>query len=308
MNKSAAAAGWRRKTLIWVLRVAILLLVGGTALGIFLAEMILRMTHATGSGSPDQYGRQFETVELQAADGVTLRGWWMPGNPGEGTIIVCHGFGGDKADALPFAQFLGEAGYGVLVMDFRGHGESGGRTGSLGAFEVSDLETAIDYLEEDGRVKDGRLGILGYSMGGAIAILAAAQDGRIRAVVADSAFADTDEVLVRWFQTALPVPKFPVIWAAMHWAEWRLGCHYSELSPTGKVGEIAPRPLLLIHGERDGLIPVENARRLFEAAGQPKELWVVPGAGHVGAFDAAGDEYRDRVVAFFEKAFAEDPS
>jgi dipeptidyl aminopeptidase/acylaminoacyl peptidase len=287
----------------WILRIGLLLLVGGTALGIFLAEVVLRLSHTGSGGSPDAYNLPFQEVEIEASDGVRLRGWWIPGDSREGTVIVCHGYGADKADALPFAQFLNEAGFGVLVMDFRGHGESGGKTGSLGEREGPDLVRAVDRLVEDGQVKDGRLGIYGYSMGGAMAILAAAKDKRIRAVVTDCAYADTEEILVRWFQEAISVPRFPVIWTAIRWAEFRLGCDYSSLSPEEKVSEIAPRPLFIIHGERDSLIPVEHARRLYEGAAEPKELWVVPEAGHVGAFDEAGDRYRERVARFFREAF-----
>jgi dipeptidyl aminopeptidase/acylaminoacyl peptidase len=289
--------------MVWTIRIVVLLLIGGTALGILLAELILRISHSSPGGDPGNYSLTFETVEIEAPDGVKLTGWWVPGNPGEGTVLVCHGYGADKADSLPFAQFLNEAGFGVLVMDFRGHGGSGGKTGSLGEREVPDLEAVVDALHEEDRVRKGRLGVFGYSMGGAMAILAASEDERIRAVAADCAYADAEEVLVRWFQEAISVPRYPVIWAAIHWAEFRLGCDYSSLAPEDRISGIAPRPLLIIHGEGDDLIPVDHARRLYEAAGEPKELWVVPGAGHVGAFDRAGDRYREKVVGFFREAF-----
>lgn len=191
-------------------------------------------------------------------------------------------------------------------MDLRGHGESEGRTGSLGYHEVGDLRAAVEWLFAQGKVPEGRLGIYGYSMGAGIAILAAVAEPRIRAVVADSAFADGRETVTRWLRFSLPLPRFPVLWATIWWAERRLGCDYSAVSPERTIGRVSPRPVFLIHGELDEVLPVTNSRRLYAAAGEPKELWTVPKAGHVGALDEAGESYRTRVTGFLERALAEE--
>lgn len=296
-------AGRKGKVLFLVLRVAILVVAGGALLGVVMAEVLLRLHHSPSGVRPQHYSLPSEVVEVLRPGGVRLRGWWIPAPENEGTILVCHGYGADKGDALAFAEFLHDAAFHVLVVDFRGHGESEGRTGSLGFYEVGDIKACIDWLDENDRIQEGKLGLFGYSMGGGIGLLVAADDERISAVAVDSAFADGSQTLARWLRYSLPLPRFPIIWAAMQWAEWRLGCDYSMVSPVHRIAEIAPRPVLLIHGENDRLIPPQDSRRLYDTAGDPKELWIVPDAGHVGSLDEEGAVYRRRVAEFFAGAF-----
>jgi fermentation-respiration switch protein FrsA (DUF1100 family) len=123
--------------------------------------------------------------------------------------------------------------------------------------------------------------------------------------VADSAFARLAEMPEQRF-AFLPAPlRLPLASSARSWAERLAGFSAAEVAPLVEVARIAPRPILFIHGEADGLIPVSHAHRLHTAAGPPKHLWLVPGAGHVRAHAADPVAYERRVIAFFQRSLAE---
>src|SRR5207249_5298673 len=140
-----------------------------------------------------------------------------------------------------------------------------------------------------------RIGAMGLSMGGATVLLAAAETPSIRAVVTDSAFARLDEMVQERFRV---VPAFyrgmlcsSVRFCAERWS----GCAAGEVSPIAAIHRIAPRPVLIIHGTADALVPIRHARQLEEAAGPAATLWEIPGAAHVGCHAAEPEEYERRV-------------
>ena len=155
--------------------------------------------------TPAEFGLAYEDVRFRADDGVALDGWWIPAEPDEGTILLLHGYAKTRLEVLPHAEYLHEAGYNVLLFDWRAHGRSEGAFTSLGYHERRDLRGAVD---EALRRSDAPLGALGYSMGAATAILGGADDLRIAAVVVDSPFATIEASL----DTAFPIlsnPKLP---------------------------------------------------------------------------------------------------
>jgi len=268
---------------------------------IFTALQIHRPKISNASDPKSVLGLAFERVEFRAADGVKIRGWFIPCMKSKTTVIMCHGLGANSANFLPSVPVFHSAGYNVLTFDFRGHGDSEGHTSSFGYFERLDVEGAVDYLKgrSDGRGEN--IICYGPSMGGAAIIHAAAEDERIAVVIADCAFADIYDMTADQFGG---LPFFIRRWmtfAASVFGRLELGVTPEKLSPRRVVARISPRPILIIHGTGDRLVPYTQSQELFNAARKPKELWLVPDAGHYGAMWADPDEYQERVCNFISR-------
>jgi alpha-beta hydrolase superfamily lysophospholipase len=188
-----------------------------------------------------------------------------------------------------------------LIFDWRSRGQSDIAQHSLAYYELRDAEAAVEYALK--RVPEARLGLIGYSMGASVAILLAAQSAAVRAVVADSPFTGIAEVVAhnaarRRLPARLVVPMADAL------TGWRYGYRFGAVRPVEVIRAISPRPLLLIHGGADTLIPISHAHELFTASREPKELWVVEGIEHCGAYFADRAGYVGRVAQFFEQYLA----
>ena len=240
-----------------------------------------------------------EDVWFRSLDNVLLHGLWLEGRKSYPTIVLCHGYFKSLSEPLDVGLALHRAGYNVLSLDFRACGRSGGRFTTLGYKETWDVEAAVAFAKE--RRPRGKVGVLGISMGAAAAIIAAAQTDGIAAVVADSAYAHLEGVMRKKIPDFAPGPwAVPFGWAGIRIGEAMAGGRLREVKPVDYVGRISPRPLLLIHGEDDSYVPQEQPRELFEAAGEPKEMWTAPESDHAVARLDYPDEYRKRVQAFFD--------
>ncbi len=249
---------------------------------------------------PSRYGLRHEDVTFRAADGVRLNGWWIPAEAEAPVIILCHGLGANKSDLTDLATALHGAGYHVLQFDFRAHGDSEGHRTSFGWLEQQDLEAAMAYLASQSVVARNRIGVYGFSMGAAVAILAAAKHPEIRAVVADSAYASlADQIAAAAADYRLPA--IPFAWLGQRAYELLFWTRVVRIAPVTAIAALSPRPVLIIAGGADSLMPPEDAHRLYQAAKEPKELWVVPEAPHGGTLAAAGPAYAQRVIAFFDR-------
>lgn len=253
---------------------------------------------------PKALGLAFEEVSFRARDGLRLQGWFLPapGVPAEGpAVILCHGHSGSMDPDLQYVPALHEVGCHVLMFDFRAHGRSQGRRVTMGYLERLDLLGAVDFLRERGA---RGIGVLGFSMGGAVAILAAAECPHIAAVAADGAFARLLSVLAAGMREAgLPGPV--ARWAGrltLILMARVLRLPIGEVSPLDCVPAVAPRPLLLIHGGRDVYVPLGEALALYARAGFPKALWLVGEAGHREVDQARPEAYWKRVGEFFRRA------
>lgn len=245
-------------------------------------------------------GAPHDDVAFAATDGVSLRGTYFPNGGARTAIVLVHGFKNTRDDMIGYAAFLLDAGYAVLVYDSRGCGASGGTFG-VGATEDRDIRGAVTLLKARGV---SRVGVLGVSLGAGDAILAAARDERIDAVVADSSWADESAQLDRMSRLAVGAVNVPLLPYEPALVDALVGGRLEDARPRDEVVRIAPRPLLLIHSADDAnaTTPLSGARQLLAAAGDPKELWIAPSGGHAGAFGAQRDEYQRRVVAFFRVA------
>ncbi len=241
-----------------------------------------------------------EPVRLTSRARTPIAGTFFPGRS-RATIVLSHGYGDQQEQMLPWADFLNRAGYSVFTYDMRNRGASGGDAITLGALEQEDLLAVVDYLVTRPDVDPERIGALGLSLGAVATILAAARDPRIKAVVADSAFSDVPSAIDTAFEHFIGLPAFPFSPITVRVMEWRIGRSVRRVRPVDAIARISPRPVFLIHGLNDTIIPPDNGERNFAAAGEPKEVWWVPGACHTGSRDTTGAEYDRRVADFFRR-------
>jgi len=254
---------------------------------------------------PSVYKADYEAVSFTSEDGIVLKGWLVkPAQYSQTSpaIVICHGVGANKSDFTELAVSLSHRGYFALLFDFRGHGESGGRRTSLGLYEQKDIEAALAFLKtRRDTIYPKRIGIYGFSMGGSAAILTAAKTGAFSAIVADSAFTSLRDQAREAITGFYHLPAFPFLHLTVLGYELSFQARVDAIAPVKMISVIAPTPVLIIAGEGDELIPADNGRKLFAAAGEPKELWIIPGADHGGTLAVAGRAYEKRVGEFFDK-------
>jgi uncharacterized protein len=260
----------------------------------------MRPARATSAAFPSDVPG--EELVVESGTGVTLAGRFFPGASGA-VVVLTHGYGGNQDELLPLVRALAGAGLGACTYDLRGCGRSGGSV-TFGALEQLDLRSVVDHVAARPDVEAGRIGAFGFSVGAATTIMAAARDERIRAVVADSAWATAHTWLRPTVGEALLHPRAPFTRPSLRLAELRGAFRLRELRPVDDVARIAPRPLLLLHGTADDVVLPEDVDALFAAAGEPKELRLVPGAAHTETIAAGGASSSPEITRFFERSLA----
>lgn len=264
----------------------------------WLAEMVtLHPRHWTIGPSPAARGWAYQDVAFKDSAGLTLRGWWIPG-VNHRTVVMVHGWTSSRAEPMSKSTYLHEAGYNLLVFDLRGHGLSQGDYTTMGFREPDDVRAAVTFALSQDR---GPVALLGYSMGAAIAIEEAATDKRVAAVVEDSGFSSLVDVVGADFQhlTGLPARPFDLPLLAM--GRLDLGFDPGAVQPVLAAARLV-QPLLAIVGTADRTVPPAEGFALFGAAAGPKQILVVPGAGHTQAYFAAPQLYRQTVLGFLAKS------
>ena len=237
-------------------------------------------------------------VRFTTPDGYHLAAWYLPPENGA-VVIAAHGFAANRAHFLPEAAALQQAGFGVLLYDARWAGESDGSLHTFGLQEVGDIRGALDFLRGKPGIDPARIGLLGHSSGSSTALHAAAQIPTIAAVAAQSTFTSLEDNIDAGMRVLVGLPPFPFAPLMILYGESISGLDMHAVRPIEQVGQIAPRPLLLIQGAEDNLTTPDNARAIFAAAGEPKELYLVPGAGHDTILVVGGQAYLDKLVDFF---------
>jgi uncharacterized protein len=245
--------------------------------------------------TPDRHGLRYEGVTFQSRDGTRLSGWFIPAvGTSRGTVIYFHGNAQNMTAHFGFVSWLPARGFNLFVFDYRGYGASDGTPDRRGVYE--DSLAALDYIAARPDIDHNRLLVLGQSLGGANAVAAVGSHpiAGIRAVVIDSAFASYQGI-VRDKIAGMPLLSFfrtPL-------SHLLIG---NSLSPDAVIANIAPIPLLIIHGTSDRVVPFAHGKRLFELAREPKQLWTIEGGDHTEAFADPGSPYRQRLVTFFNEA------
>lgn len=253
-----------------------------------------------GGPTPASLGLDYEDVTLRTSDGVKVAAWYLAGANGAG-LVLRHGAGSTRSDVLEQAAALVGAGYAVLVMDARGHGDSTGAAMDFGWFGDLDIAAGTEYLASRPGIEADRIGAVGFSMGGEEAIGAAATDARIRAVVAEGATA----------RTAADKAWLSDVYGWRGWLQERLehvqdgvteylGAASPPASLRSSVADASDATFLLITA---GDVSDElHAARYIAAAGEGRvHVWDIDGASHTGGFDTAPDEWERRVVSFLDQ-------
>lgn len=249
---------------------------------------------------PSDYGLPYEELSVKTADGFTLAGWFVPSQNGA-VIIAQHGYHGGRNNMLYDAELLYRHGYGVLFSSFRAHDVNEGKLVTFGKLEVQDLEAWYQYLLTRDDVNPDKIGILGESMGGMVAIRYAAQNTNLKAVVVHSAFYSVSSTAGTAVKHYTGLPEFPFAPLIVWWGEQIADFDSSELDSSAWIGQISPRPILIMMGGKDDHIPIESGQWLYDAANEPKEYWFVPEAAHHGIPEVEPEEYERRVTEFYDK-------
>ncbi|GCE16358.1 alpha/beta hydrolase [Dictyobacter kobayashii] len=226
--------------------------------------------------------------------GDLISGWLAVSTPNAPVIILAHGTPGDRVDMINRASFLFKHGYSVLLFDFQSYGKSQGVMSTLGMVESGDILAAISFLHSYPDTINSRIGLLGLSMGATASVLAAARSTDISAVLAESCPVDA---------TRVPddVPNDQVRDADRQLVEEVYGVDITLARPIDVVNKLTGRTaIFFVNGDSDVQTPLDGMKALYSAAGEPKQFWVVSGAGHAQSFDVAKADYETRVDQFFD--------
>jgi fermentation-respiration switch protein FrsA (DUF1100 family) len=235
-------------------------------------------------------GIAFESVMMTTADGLELSAWYTPSENGA-VILLAHGYGG--ARSLEMHRLFVRNGYGALSWDFRAHGRSQGRLCTMGLLESRDVEAALAFVLA--RTDAAPVGAYGGSMGAVALIEAAARREEIGALALEGAFPTLEEQFQRTVGIALLRPLVRLF------AEREAGFELKDLRPIDRIAQIQPRPVSILQGMEDSVIPPDSAMRLYRAAGEPRRLWLGPNAGHVGMYAADPEGFEREVIGFFDE-------
>lgn len=291
--------------------------VGTLGVGLYVGHKLTRPPRKPVDMQPEEFGLpHVENVLFPSReeDPLLLSGWYFSasahGSKEVGmTLIFAHGYSQNRQEphlpALSLAAKLVEAGYDVLMFDFRNAGKSGGNVTTVGYREKWDVLGAIDYAIQ--RSPDSQVGLIGFSMGAATALLAAAEEERVSAVVADSPFDSLRDYLAENMARWTGLPHIPFTKMILLTIPWMIRADVDSVNPSAAVEQMGECPILFIHGLADPTIPHSNSLRLFEkACPEERELWLVSDAGHVRSYEKAPEEYTKRVIAFLGKQLQAD--
>ncbi|PCI19715.1 hypothetical protein COB64_03315 [Candidatus Wolfebacteria bacterium] len=281
----------------------------------------IRPPKFTSTITPGDLGLDFEEVSFVTKDGIRLRGWFIlrqdsgqvplqteevpidkidrgstisQGDIGTKTIILLHGYPADKGNILPTMSFLNQT-YNLFLFDFRYLGQSGGTYTTIGARETEDLKAAIHYLKS----RDiEEVGVWGFSLGGAVALMTAQGAPEIKAIVSESSYASLALLAPELYR--IPILRYPLGYLSGLWAKLFLGINTKKVSPAAAAKNLTI-PVLVIHSKKDDVIPFSHAVRLQESLedNSKAEFWFQENLRH-GEFDA---EYQARILDFFKRNF-----
>ena len=297
----------RRTGIAYLLAVPILLLgVGPFWMARFVTRAGTRSPDMRLKDTPADSGVPFETVQFQAADGLTLSGWWIAPTRKNAVVLLSHGLFRNRVEMLSRAVALAKAGYGTLLYDSRSHGTSQKGVVSLGFYETQDVLGGMAHI----RARSGssaappRIVLMGVSMGAVATLRAASETNGYAALMLDSPFASIRETIAdhSWLFFKLPRFTFPPFF--LFWFQRFAGFDVDQVNSHAAMARVQPVPLLMIASQGDRRMRPEVARQLFEESRSPVKKIEIFGqdAGHGAAARLHPEQYAALMVEFLEKA------
>ena len=270
------------------------------ALGLFLLYLIgnyLTEAQVEQVGAIPQDFRNARKVSFPSKSGSQLSGWILESKQGKGGVLLLHGVKSNRLQMVNRARFLQEAGYDVLLFDFQAHGESNGTQITFGYLESLDAESAYNYLAD--RVCNPSIAVIGVSLGGASALLGEVKT-KAKVLILEAVYPTIEEAIkdrMRIYFGSFGGYLSPLLTLQI---PPRLGIGIDQLRPIDAMDKVEGA-LLLIAGEQDKHTTIEESKCMFRRAKEPKEMWIVKGAGHANFDKVKAKEYKDRILEFLEE-------
>jgi pimeloyl-ACP methyl ester carboxylesterase len=295
---------WRNLALFTLAVVSIIIFSFVTYLSYTRSMLLTHPGRTQPHRTPSDLGLDdWRDVNFLSEDGLRLGAWYIPVKgvePSPGLIYV-HGLGSNREGLLDQAKLLYDHGYSALLLDLRNHGQSDGSLTTLGYLESLDVGAAIQFLLDQPEIDPDRIGLVGHSLGGGIVIRAAARYPEVKATVAESAFTSLEDNIEEGVRQLLGLPPFPFAPLVIFFGERETGMDIQQMRPIDDVAAISPRAIMFIHGRNDPVVLASNSENLFEAAQEPKALYIIENAAHDGLMEADPEEFERQIVGFLDR-------
>ena len=281
--------------------VAAALLLGGLAGLYAVGSALSRPVQADVGSPPTSLGA--EAIAFRSQSGAVIHGWLSRAPSDRASVLLLPGVRTNRLSMVRRAEFLRRAGYSTLLIDFQATGQSQGDAITFGWRERMDVLAAVGYLKA--RMPGRPVGVIGVSLGGAATLLAA-PPLHVEAVVLEAVYPSFDRAVVNRLEMRLgPLGRFAAPLLLLQLRP-RLGVAAGDLKPIDHIAQLSC-PILVIGGTADRHTTLDDTRRLFAAAREPRQLWLIEDAPHVDFLEFTGDVYRRRILAFFANALSDPP-
>lgn len=263
---------------------------------LYFAGSVLSSPSPTVIGEPPK-DFSVEQLSIQSESGTMISGWFMPGQENKGGILLMHGVRSNRLQMVERAKFFNKYGYSVLLFDFQGHGESRGKHITFGYLESLDANAAYSFLEN--RLYNKTIGVIGISLGGAAALLGKVAE-KSAAIILEGVYPTIDEAITNRLTMRFgAIGKYMVPFLMLQ-IKPRLGFSPQELRPIDEITNVKGA-VFVVNGTIDKHTTIEESKRLFENAHEPKDFWAVKGAGHIDICRFKTTEYKKKSLSFFDK-------
>lgn len=235
-------------------------------------------------------------MAFASADGTGLKGWWIPAASSAAVVFV-HGRHAGRWAALRYMRAYQSSGLNILAFDLRRHGQSDRTLSSMGYHESFDVEAAFRFTRDQKKMKS--VGLYGFSMGAVASVLAFERQPQLRVLVAEAPYARLEDLLAEVAWRDYFLPRYPLVPLTAAIFALGTGIPRDGLDTVSAFAHLN-RPVFLIHGMEDPVIPVDHARRLLEAR-KPEQVWIVPGGRHVDSWNRDSEAAEKQTIAFFKQ-------